>query len=72
MKFQEWLLDKRVIRHNIRRGFVSRADYQSHLASLPDMSGNVAHDDPADWSARAVADIDEPDEVEDSDVGGGE
>lgn len=70
MKIHEWMLDRRVIRQNLRRGAVSRADYQKYLASLADMSQNVAHDDPAELTSRSAARAQDAEDA--AEAGGGE
>jgi hypothetical protein len=65
------MLDKRVIRQNLRRGTVPRNDYQKYLSSLPDMSHNVAHDDPAELTSKRAPGM-RDDDPESSDEGGGE
>lgn len=70
MKIHEWMLDKRVIRQNLRRGTVSRADYQKYLSSLADMSQNVAHDDPTELTSRSTSRTREAEE--EPEAGGGE
>jgi hypothetical protein len=69
MKINEWMLDRRVIRQNLRRGAVARADYQKYLSSLPDMSQNVAHDDPAELTSRSTP---RAQEAEDAPEAGGD
>lgn len=46
MKFQDWMLDKRVIERNIRKKVLTRKDYERYLKSLPDVSDCIA--DPAE------------------------
>jgi hypothetical protein len=70
MKIHEWMLDKRVIRQNLRRGAVSRTDYQKYLSSLADAAENVAHDDPAELVARSASRT--PDVEDAPERGGGE
>jgi hypothetical protein len=42
MQFQEWMFDKRVLQRNLRRGLISRADYDKFVKALPDASENAA------------------------------
>jgi hypothetical protein len=61
------LYDRRVVERNIKKGLVSRKDYNQHLKSLPDVAGNIAspderHEEPPD-------DIDEPEQGDSHDLG---
>ncbi|MGB0679569.1 MAG: hypothetical protein ACPGUV_07910 [Polyangiales bacterium] len=40
----ELLVDKRIVERNIRRGLISRQDYEAHLAALADCSDNIAEE----------------------------
>lgn len=42
MPFQDWLFDKRVFERNLRKGVVSRSDYERYLAGLPDVRDNAS------------------------------
>jgi len=46
------LFDLRTIERNIKRGLITRKEYERHLKSLPDASGNVA---PPDADAPSAA-----------------
>ncbi|MDD9940008.1 MAG: hypothetical protein OXU20_03000 [Myxococcales bacterium] len=41
MALSEKLIDKRVLRRSLERGLVDEAEFENHLASLPDLSGQV-------------------------------
>lgn len=63
---RDMLLDRRVVERNIRKGIVTRDEYESFLTSLPDAAGNSEairaklgeHEEPE-------ADIDEEDDADD-------
>lgn len=38
---RDTLLDRRVVERNIRKGVVTREEYDGFLASLPDVGGNA-------------------------------
>lgn len=48
MTFQDWMLDKRVLKRNILNGTVSREDYQKYLEGLPDMQDHIAEEEEED------------------------
>jgi len=35
------LLDRRIVERNIRKGVVTREEYERHLQTLPDVAGNA-------------------------------
>jgi len=39
------LFDRRVVERNIKKGLVTRKDYEKHLKSLNDVAGNIASPD---------------------------
>lgn len=47
-KFDETLLDKRVVKKYIERGFLSKEDYDDYLRSLKDESSNAEQIDLSD------------------------
>jgi len=36
------LFDRRIVERNIKKGLVTRKDYEKHLKSLPDVATNIA------------------------------
>lgn len=36
-----WLVDRRIVERNIKKGLISREDYKKYLAQLPDAEGNA-------------------------------
>lgn len=36
------LLDRRIIERNIKKGLITRKDYEKHLKALPDVAANIA------------------------------
>ena len=55
------LFDRRVVERNIKKGLITRKDYEKHLKSLNDVGANIAspeerHEEPPD------DDIDETDD----------
>jgi hypothetical protein len=36
------LFDRRIVERNIKKGLLSRKDYEKHLKSLPDVASNIA------------------------------
>jgi hypothetical protein len=36
------LFDRRVVERNIKKGLVTRKDYEKHLKALADVAGNIA------------------------------
>ena len=53
--------DVRTIERNIKKGNLTRKDYEKHLKSLPDLTDKVA---PPDDGDDDLDDIDETDETE--------
>jgi len=49
------LFDRRVVERNIKKGVITRKDYDRHLKSLPDAKANVIPPD------EPVADVDADD-----------
>jgi hypothetical protein len=44
LKIEEELkFDTRILRKNLRENLISKKDYEKHLSSLPDESGNVGY-----------------------------
>lgn len=41
MSIPDFLLDKRVIERNLRKGIISPEDVEKHLAKLPDVEDNA-------------------------------
>jgi hypothetical protein len=39
------LFDRRVVERNIKKGLITRKDYEKHLKSLADTAGNIASPD---------------------------
>jgi hypothetical protein len=39
------LFDRRVVERNIKKGLITRKDYEKHLKSLTDMASNIASPD---------------------------
>jgi len=58
--------DVRTIERNIKKGNITRKDYEKHLKSLPDTAEKVAPPE----EDRADDDIDDIDEDEDTDEAG--
>jgi len=58
--------DVRTIERNIKKGNITRKDYEKHLKSLPDTTEKVAPPE----EDRADDDIDDIDEDEDTDEAG--
>ena len=56
MEFQDWMYDKRVVRRNIRKGLISREEYEKYLEALPDMSDNVVIDSDEAFQGSQEAD----------------
>jgi len=57
--------DVRTIERNIKKGNITRKDYEKYLKSLPDVTEKVAP--PEEEGADAAADTDELDDDEDDD-----
>ena len=55
------LFDRRIVERNIKKGLITRKDYEKHLKSLADVAGNIAS---ADEHVE-----DEPD-IDDEPIGG--
>jgi predicted RNA-binding protein associated with RNAse of E/G family len=51
---QAFLLDRRTVERNIKKGLISRKDYEAHLAALKDVESNSEIIDfgPMDMSGR--------------------
>ncbi len=43
--FHEVLVDKRIIDRNIKRGALTRQDYEKHVRDLPDVADRIAPPD---------------------------
>lgn len=59
------LLDRRIVDRNIRKGVVTREEYEKHLQTLPDVGGN------AEVIAARLGEYDEadlPDEDDEDDA----
>jgi hypothetical protein len=39
------LFDRRIVERNIKKGVITRKDYDKHLKSLADVAGNIASPD---------------------------
>jgi hypothetical protein len=39
------LFDRRVVERNIKKGLITRKDYEKHLKALSDVAGNIASPD---------------------------
>jgi hypothetical protein len=39
------LFDRRVVERNIKKGLITRKDYEKHLKALSDVAGNIASAD---------------------------
>jgi hypothetical protein len=39
------LFDRRVVERNIKKGLITRKDYDKHLKALSDVAGNIASPD---------------------------
>jgi hypothetical protein len=51
------LFDRRVVERNIKKGLVTRKDYDKHLKSLADVAANIAS---PDERIEEAPDVDEP------------
>jgi hypothetical protein len=58
------LFDRRVVERNIKKGLITRKDYEKHLKSLSDVAGNIASADERAEEAIDDIDDDEDDELE--------
>jgi hypothetical protein len=57
------LFDRRVVERNIKKGLITRKDYDKHLKALVDVAGNIASaEERAEEAADEVDDL--PDEPE--------
>jgi hypothetical protein len=55
------LFDRRVVERNIKKGLITRKDYEKHLKSLGDVAGNIASaDERTEEPIEALDDDDEP------------
>jgi hypothetical protein len=52
------LFDRRVVERNIKKGLITRKDYEKHLKSLPDVGTNIAAPE------ERIEEPNEPDEPE--------
>jgi len=62
MKFQDWMLDKRVIERNIRKKVLTRKDYEKYLKTLPDVTDCIADPDEDEEQEEAAAEESEAEE----------
>ena len=53
------LFDRRIVERNIKKGLITRKDYEKHLKALADVAGNIAAADERIEDAPEVDD-DEP------------
>jgi len=58
------LYDKRIVERNIKKGLVSRKDYDKHLKALDDVADKGVYGGPVEDSEPAVEDAD--DDLEDA------
>ena len=58
------LFDRRVVERNIKKGLITRKDYEKHLKSLTDMAGNIASDDERIDEDPEILDDEDEDETE--------
>ena len=71
---REMLLDRRVVERNIRKGLVTREEYQQYVSSLPDAAENAEEirarlgEEEALAAGASDEDDDEDDEDLDDDV----
>ena len=60
MAYSDTQVDKRIVERNIKKGVVTKKDYDKHLAQLPDRADN------ADYiGGQSEADRDDDDDDED-------
>jgi hypothetical protein len=52
------LFDRRVVERNIKKGLITRKDYEKHLKALADVAGNIASAEERDAAAADEADDD--------------
>jgi hypothetical protein len=52
------LFDRRVVERNIKKGLITRKDYEKHLKALADVAGNIASAEERDAAAADDADDD--------------
>src|SRR5207248_9896984 len=57
------LFDRRVVERNIKKGLVTRKDYEKHLKSLSDVAANIASPDERIEEAPEPPDDEGPDET---------
>jgi len=57
------LFDRRVVERNIKKGLITRKDYEKYLKSLEDMAGNIASPDERVEEAPEPIEDDEPEET---------
>lgn len=66
------LFDRRVVERNIKKGVITRKDYEKHLKSLTDVSDRIASAEERAEEGPDVTDLDDDDiEPGDEPVGGG-
>jgi hypothetical protein len=53
------LFDRRVVERNIKKGLITRKDYEKHLKSLVDMAGNIASPDERQEEGPEPDDLDQ-------------
>lgn len=49
-------MDHRAVERNIKKGYISKEDYQAHLDSLPDMAENTELMEVNQWEEIALRD----------------
>jgi hypothetical protein len=58
------LFDRRVVERNIKKGLVTRKDYEKYLKSLEDVAGNIASaDERIEEAPEPPLEDDEPEEI---------
>jgi hypothetical protein len=66
-----WITDIRLVERNIKKGVISRKDYEKYLKALPDQQDKVATmGDPSALDEDDL-DIDDEDELDDADEADG-
>lgn len=68
MKFQDWMLDKRVIERNIRKKVLGRKDYDKYLKTLPDVEDCIADPDEDEEQEEATEESEAEEKVESGDA----
>jgi hypothetical protein len=58
------LFDRRVVERNIKKGLITRKDYEKHLKSLADVGGNIASAEERTEEAIEAPEIDDEPEDE--------